>query len=371
MSGIYIHIPFCRQSCIYCNFYFKNGLKGSGELIEALLNEIELRFNEKSFVPSTLYFGGGTPSFVETNQIKRLIDKVKLTCQVDDFEELTLEANPDDMTEEKLKAWREMGVTRLSVGVQSFFDEHLQWMNRAHSGEEAKRALTLAQNMGFELSLDIIFGIPNCDDHQLLKNLEIATSFNIQHISCYGLTLEDNTPWKKLILNKSYVSPDDEQSSRQFVLCMAYLTNKNWEHYEISNYAKPGKLAKHNTSYWQNKTYIGIGPSAHSYDGKTRSWNVADINVYVNAIQSKDIPEEVEFLSDVNRFNEYIMTGLRTQWGIDMNELKQFGLSMEEFNVNLQIGLNKKQLEQVGDKIYLSQTGKLYADAIASSLFIA
>lgn len=345
-------------------------MKGSVELKDALLKEIDMRFNENSFVASTLYFGGGTPSFVEPEHIQQLIEKVKSCCRVDGFDELTLEANPDDMTLEKLQAWKDMGVTRLSVGVQSFFDEHLRWMNRAHSGEEAKQALALAQKMGFELSLDIIFGIPNCDDQQLLKNLEIATSFDIQHISCYGLTLEENTPWKKLIVNKSYAKPDEEQASRQFVLCMAYLTNKHWEHYEISNYAKPGKMAKHNTSYWQNKAYVGIGPSAHSYNGNTRSWNVADINAYVQSIQNGDLPEEVEVLSDVNRFNETIMTGLRTQWGVDLNELKYYGLDMSEFNDNLQTCIRKNEIVQEGDKIYLSQSGKLYADAIASTLFL-
>lgn len=370
MSGVYIHIPFCRQACIYCNFHFKNGKQGASEMIEALLMEIDVRFNKKPFVLETLYFGGGTPSFLAPDDIKRLIDKVLEKFDGDHPLEITLEANPDDMVLENLQAWKAMGITRFSVGVQSFFDEHLKWMNRAHSSQEAEQALKLASEMGFDLSLDLIFGIPGSTPKMHLANLEKALTFNVQHLSCYGLTLEDNTPWKKLVNTKSYPTPDDKLAAEEFELTMNFMAEAGWVHYEISNYSKPGKMAIHNTSYWKEKHYIGIGPSAHSYDGNTRSWNIADNNAYVQTIKEGKLPLTVETLGASEKFNEYIMTGLRTMWGIDKLKLNSFGVD-NAFVESLIVQFEKKNWIKVeGNNVKLTREGKFYADSIASDFFV-
>ncbi len=370
LSGLYFHIPFCKQSCIYCNFYFKNGRKHSEEFIEALLNEIDIKLNGNTADFRTLYFGGGTPSFLEPEFMSAIFNKLSQYTDISAMQEVTLEANPDDMSIENLKFWKSLGITRFSVGIQSFYDEHLKWMNRAHSSEEADKALRLAGEMGFDLSIDLIFGIPGCSNEQWLNNLKKALTYNIQHISCYGLTLEDKTPWKKLISSKGYVGPDDAQSSEQFELCMTFLQENGWQHYEISNYCLPGKAAVHNTAYWQNLQYIGFGPSAHSYDGHSRSWNIADLRAYSEALMSGNLPETREILSATDQYNEYVMTGLRTMWGISYTKLLQMCNNDIEVQQHLQKHLNNGDIIMQDDTLVLSKKGKLYADAIASDLFM-
>lgn len=370
LSGLYFHIPFCKQSCIYCNFYFKNGRKYAPEFIEALLKEIDVKLNGNKAIFKTLYFGGGTPSFQEPAHLKAIFNKLSEYVDVSQFAEITFEANPDDMTVGNLQLWQSLGINRLSVGIQSFYDEHLKWMNRAHSAEEADKALRLAGEMGFDLSIDLIFGIPACSNAQWQANLEKALSYNIQHISCYGLTLEDKTPWKKLIKTKAYAVPDDAQGSEQFVMTMSYLQQRGWVQYEISNYSLPGKEAVHNTAYWQNLPYIGFGPSAHSYDGKTRSWNIADLREYSEMILQGNLPESREVLSDTDRYNEYVMTGLRTIWGISYAKLVQMSNGNTEVQQHLQKHLNNGDILMQGDTLILSHEGKLYADAIAADLFM-
>lgn len=371
MSGIYIHIPFCRQSCIYCNFYFKNGRKHVPEYTQALLKEIEFKLNGFEKPINTLYFGGGTPSFLGVKELEKIVTALSKYFDLSGLEEFTLEANPDDMDPESLKAWKAMGVRRLSVGVQSFFDEHLKWMNRAHSAEEAEKAITLAQDMGFDLSLDLIFGIPGSTMEQHEENLRKAISFNIQHLSCYGLTLEEKTPWKKLIKTKGYSKPDEDLGAEQFKQTMAYLKERGWLQYEISNYCLPGKMAVHNTAYWRNKTYIGLGPSAHSYDGQKRCWNVADLNTYVEALNQGILPEDCEMLTESDHFNEYVMTSLRTIWGINVNDLRRFSRAEEITLERLEHYVQKGMLSKQGESYILTDHGKFYADAIASDLFIA
>lgn len=370
LSGLYFHIPFCKQSCIYCNFYFKNGRKYAPEFVEALLREIDLKLNGNTSQFTTLYFGGGTPSFLEPEHLKAIFDKLSEYVDVSQFAEITFEANPDDMSAANLQLWQSVGINRLSVGIQSFFDEHLKWMNRAHSAEEADKALRLAGEMGFDLSIDLIFGIPSCSNEQWQSNLEKALSFNIQHISCYGLTLEDKTPWKKLIQTKSYALPDEAQGSEQFMMAMDYLHQKGWVQYEISNYSLPGKEAVHNTAYWRNVPYIGFGPSAHSYNGLSRSWNVADLREYSEQILQGNLPESSEDLSDADRYNEYVMTGLRTIWGISYTKLLQMCNGDLEVQQHLQKHLHNGDIIMQDDTLTLSQEGKLYADAIAADLFI-
>ena len=370
VSGIYVHIPFCRQSCIYCNFYFKTGKKQAPSLIEALLKELEMKRNGEEIELETLYFGGGTPSYVQPYQIERIIEKVKELYPNNKLREITLEANPDDMSLENLQAWKDMGITRFSVGVQSFYDEHLQWMNRAHTAMEAEMALVLAAEMGFELSLDLIFGIPNCSNEQWLQNLNKAVSYPISHLSCYGLTLEENTPWKKLIEKEKSEGPNEMVGAEQFQMTMNFMREKEWVHYEISNYCLPDKMAVHNTSYWQNKLYIGIGPSAHSYNGVSRTWNVSDINAYVESINKGELPETVEILSAENKYNEYVMTSMRTIWGCDLEHLNTFGLENFEFQERVVSFMEQGLIRQEDSRIFLTEEGKLYADAVASELFV-
>jgi oxygen-independent coproporphyrinogen-3 oxidase len=370
VSGIYVHIPFCRQSCVYCNFFFKTGKKQAPGLIEALIKELEMKNKGEEHILETLYFGGGTPSYVEPQQIQSIITKVKELYPNNHLSEITLEANPDDMTLENLVAWKAMGITRFSVGVQSFYDEHLQWMNRAHTAMEAELALALASEMGFELSIDLIFGIPNCSNEQWLQNLNKAVSYPISHLSCYGLTLEENTPWKKLIEKEKSEGPNEIAGAEQFQLGMDFMREKAWLHYEISNYCLPDKMAVHNTSYWQNKPYIGIGPSAHSYNGIERRWNVSDINVYVESIEKGEVPETIEVLSTENKYNEYVMTSLRTIWGCDIEHLDTFGLENFEFQERVVSFLERGLIRQENSRIFLTEEGKLYADAVASELFV-
>lgn len=370
MSGVYIHIPFCRQACIYCNFYFQAGKKQSEIICSALLREIDIKLNNNSEQIDTVYFGGGTPSFIEPESIAKIIDRISELNGNKPFKEVTLEANPDDMSYENLKAWKSMGIQRFSVGVQSFFDKHLKWMNRAHSALEAQQALQLASEMGFELSVDLIFGIPECTDEEWRYSLEKALTYNIDHISCYSLTLEDHTPWKKLVEKNKYLPPDEDKAANQFAICMEVLRENGWIQYEISNYCKPGKMAVHNTSYWQSKPYVGIGPSAHSFNGTYRSWNVSDSNAYIESIEKGIIPEEREELTTQNKHNEYLMTGLRTMWGVDLKKLEDFqeisAQNLEKIDSYIVNGLLRKE----NQTIFLTDNGKMYADAIASDLFV-
>ena len=339
-------------------------------MIEALLKELEMKRNGEEIELETLYFGGGTPSYVQPYQIERIIEKVKELYPNNKLREITLEANPDDMSLENLQAWKDMGITRFSVGVQSFYDEHLQWMNRAHTAMEAEMALALAAEMGFELSLDLIFGIPNCSNEQWLQNLNKAVSYPISHLSCYGLTLEENTPWKKLIEKEKSEGPNEMVGAEQFQMTMNFMREKEWVHYEISNYCLPDKMAVHNTSYWQNKLYIGIGPSAHSYNGVSRTWNVSDINAYVESINKGELPETVEILSAENKYNEYVMTSMRTIWGCDIEHLNTFGLENFEFQERVVSFMEQGLIRQEDSRIFLTEEGKLYADAVASELFV-
>ena len=369
MSGIYIHIPFCKQACVYCNFYFKVGSKNTGPLADAICDEIDLRQKEVDFNIETLYFGGGTPSFIDPVFIAEIIEQVKTIFKVTNFTELTLEANPDDISLEKLKLWKQYGITRLSIGVQSFFNEHLKWMNRAHTAAEAESCIQMATDLGFEVSIDLIFGAPNCSNEQWLQNLEKANNLPIQHISCYGLTLEENTPWKKLIFLKKYDSPDDDNTAEQFELTMNYMAANGWEQYEISNYCRPGFMAKHNTGYWQNKPYIGFGPSAHSYNGIERLWNVAEIEAYYYAIENSILPIEKEILTDIQKCNEYIMTQLRTCWGIQLAKILKYNFKMEGFNEHINTYLSEQLITKENGFIKLTKEGKMFADSIAGSLF--
>ena len=370
MAGIYIHIPFCKQACIYCNFYFEKGKKNQSALVDAIINEIEIRKNEISEPIKTLYFGGGTPSYLDSQYLEKIINAVHSKYNTSLLTEVTLEANPDDIDTEKLINWKSLGINRLSIGVQSFYDSHLKWMNRAHNSEEAESSIKEALKLNFELSIDLIFGIPDSTHEQWLSNLNKTIALGVHHISCYGLTLEPNTPWEKLIKRGQYQNTSDGLSAEQFEMADNILQLNHYEHYEISNYALKDKKAKHNSSYWAGEQYIGIGPSAHSFNHTSRSWNISDIKQYIESLSNNIRPYEEEQLSKENRINEYLMTSLRTSDGIIIDKLNELGIQVNDLKAQLTEEI-KKGFVLLNDKaLKLSPKGMLYADAIASKLFV-
>jgi oxygen-independent coproporphyrinogen-3 oxidase len=365
MSGIYLHIPFCRKACNYCNFHFATSLQYKNEMVTALLKEIELRKdylqNEKV---STIYFGGGTPSILDKEDCKGLINKCKTEFNVSDDAEITLESNPDDITEEKLISWKEAGINRLSIGIQSFFEEDLQWMNRAHTAEQAIGSLQSAIKQFDNITIDLIYGYPILTDEKWKQNVDTVIQLGIAHISCYALTVEPKTPLDKLIRQHKKEDVDPEKQAQQFLLLMDWLQDAGYEHYEISNFAKPGMRSRHNSSYWAGKKYLGIGPSAHSYSGNSRQWNIANNKTYIDSLISSTIPFEKETLTETQKLNEYIMTSLRTIEGLNLKAVDR-GLSTDNYQKFIDTG---KMVEENGF-LKLTKEGKLFADGIAASLF--
>lgn len=371
MAGIYIHIPFCKQACHYCNFHFATSLHYKEDLVKALLKEITL---QKDYLDAetvdTIYFGGGTPSLLKTEEIKSILYAINETFKVKNDAEITFEANPDDITEEKLVAWKNVGITRLSIGVQSFFEADLNWMNRAHNAEQARENLQLALKYFDNITIDLIYGLPEFSNEKWKHNVDTAIALNIPHLSCYALTVEPKTPLDKMIkLNKSKdVNPDKQ--SEQFLLLIKWLGETGYEHYEISNFAKPGCKSRHNSSYWQGKKYLGLGPSAHSFNGKERQWNIANNNTYINSINSKKIPAEKEILTETQRVNEYIMTSLRTMEGLKFeNIVFTETITKEELLKKSQRFINSGLISIQNETLILTMQGKLLADGIASDLF--
>ncbi len=368
MAGIYIHIPFCKQACHYCNFHFATSLRHRNELVAALLKETGLQHEYFSGeMIETIYFGGGTPSLLQIEDLRLQIDKIRSLFTVSENAEITLEANPDDINKEKLFSWKQIGINRLSIGVQSFFEEDLKWMNRAHNAEQAISSLQLATQYFNNITIDLIYGTPLLTDEKWEHNVTTAIQLNIPHLSCYALTVEAKTPLQKMIsLGKAEdVNPDKQ--SEQFLLLMQWLEAAGYEHYEISNFAKPGFRSRHNSSYWQRKKYLGIGPSAHSFDGNSRQWNVSNNSVYIESIEQGIVPFEKEVLTAVQKTNEYIMTSLRTIEGLDLNkvEKEENDKIIEKSRRYIESGLMK-----CGNNfLKLTKKGKLLADGIASDLF--
>jgi oxygen-independent coproporphyrinogen-3 oxidase len=374
MAGIYIHIPFCKQACHYCDFHFSTSLIYKDEMLAAIHKEILL---QKSYLENqkieTIYFGGGTPSLLSADQISLLIAKIHETFEVINHPEITLEANPDDLGVEKLKDLRNTEVNRLSIGVQSFFDEDLKWMNRAHFAKEAESAIKRAQDFGLEnITIDLIYGYPLLSDDKWKQNISKAIDFEIPHISSYSMTVEPKTALASFI-NKGKQKPmDDAQSANQFQILIEELISNGFEHYEISNFAKPNQYSKHNTNYWRGVNYLGVGPSAHSFNLETRQWNVANNAKYLAELLKDKIPFEIEKLSLENKYNEYIMTSLRTQWGVDLIKIEQDFSERQKKNLLAcaEEYLDKDWLALADEKLILTMNGKLYADKIASELFI-
>ena len=382
MSGIYIHIPFCKQACHYCDFHFSTSMKKKEEMVLALAKELQLRKSEfENESVATIYFGGGTPSRLPIADLRFLIATMYENYTIVEKPEITLEANPDDLSESYLLELKAIGVNRLSIGIQSFFEDDLQLMNRAHNSEEAQKCLEIATQYFDNISLDLIYGIPDLSQNgeqakqmsneRWLQNIETALSFGIPHISSYALTVEPKTALNKLIQTGKIASPNDEVAQEHFMILVETLEKNGFVHYELSNFGKENYFSQNNSAYWLGKKYIGIGPSAHSYDGISRSWNVANNALYLKAIQNDELPNEVEKLTLQDRYNEYIMTGLRTIWGVSLVRIEQ------EFGIDF-LNYLKKQSQKFIDDGLLSITddilkptlkGKFLTDGIASDLF--
>ena len=370
MAGIYIHIPYCKKACNYCNFHFSTNLKTKSDLVQAIIRQIKTDDFVKEKDIETIYFGGGTPSILSKEELEAIMSSLRNQFLIAKDAEVTLEANPDDITTETINFWQSTGVNRVSLGVQSFFDKDLEFMNRAHNANQALSSILLLQKAGFDnFTIDLIYGGPETTNEMWIQNLETAVSSGVQHISSYCLTVEQNTAlaWQ---VKKGKVHIDEQRASDQFEILINTLTTAGFEHYEISNFAKPGYLSKHNTAYWQNKTYHGFGPGAHSYNGSSRKWMIANNPKYIESITSNQPFHEEELLSTDDHYNEYIMTRLRTQWGVNFNEVQdKFG---EAYLMSLKNMISKIDRELIINdeiKLLLSHKGKFYADRIASDLF--
>ena len=373
MSGIYIHIPFCKQACHYCDFHFSTNLKKKDEMVLALAKEIEMRKSEfQDEIVETIYFGGGTPSILQIADLKFLIDAVYKNYKVVENPEITVEANPDDLTENRIIELSNNKVNRLSIGIQSFFEDDLQLMNRAHNVEEAKKCLEIATHYFDNISIDLIYGVPEMSNEKWLQNIETALSFGVPHISSYALTVEPKTALHSFIQKGIIPQPDDEVAQEHFQILVDKLSENGFIHYELSNFGKENYFSKNNSSYWLGKKYIGIGPSAHSYDGKNRGWNVSNNSLYIKSIQENKLPIEIETLTKTDRYNEYIMTGLRTIWGVSLERIEQeFGETYLDYLNRQAAKFIEDYLLFVDDNILrTTKKGKFLSDGIASDLFL-
>lgn len=374
MAGIYIHIPFCKKACHYCDFHFSTSPVYKDQMVQALHAEIILK---KDYTGTeqieTIYFGGGTPSLLSAAELGMLISEITEYYPVSSSAEITLEANPDDLNPQKVKELKQTLINRFSIGIQSFFEEDLKWMNRAHTATEAQSSIKRVQDAGFEnITADLIYGYPLLSNEKWKYNIRELIELQIPHISSYSMTVEPATALASFINKGKQKQMDENQSAQQFEILMDELEGAGFDHYEISNFAKPGRHSRHNSNYWEGVNYIGIGPSAHSFNGESRQWNVADNMKYIQALQANKIPSEIEHLTIENRVNEYIMTAVRTSKGIDL------GLISQRFNSDYS-ALIKQNLEPILDKGWatisgqtatLTKEGKLFADHIASELFV-
>ncbi|WP_055097333.1 radical SAM family heme chaperone HemW [Flavobacterium aquidurense] len=372
MSGIYIHIPFCKQACHYCDFHFSTSMKKKDEMVLALAKEIVMRKNEFSTeIIETIYFGGGTPSVLTNDEINFLIDTAYSNYNVVENPEITLEANPDDLSTERILELSKSPINRLSIGIQSFYEEDLKMMNRAHNSAEAINCLQEATKYFDNISLDLIYGIPGLTDEMWRKNIETALSFRIPHISSYALTVEPKTALRKLIDTGKIAELQDEVASNHFIILVETLQKNGFIHYELSNFGKENYFSKNNSAYWLGKKYIGIGPSAHSYDGEKRGWNIANNSLYIKSILNDELPIETEILTISDRYNEYIMTGLRTIWGVSLERIEnEFGLEyLNYLKKQSQKFLNDDLLFIENKILKPTAKGKFLTDGIASDLF--
>lgn len=371
-TGLYIHIPFCRKACHYCNFHFSTSLHNRDRFIEALIKEIDLTPGKKIREITTVYFGGGTPSILLRTEIREIVHQLRSRFQINESAEWTLEVNPDDLIDNKPEFWHSLGFNRLSVGIQSFREEDLKWMNRSHTALQAKEGMEKIRQAGFDnYSIDLIYGIPGLSDEAWIKNVQVAIDLQAPHISAYALTVEPKTALNHFVEKKQVPDVDPEQQARQFILLMEMLEAAGYEHYEISNFAKPGFRSKHNSSYWSGTPYFGLGPGSHSFDGDSRYWNVSNNNLYIESLQTGIIPFDREDLTEMQHVNEYIMTSLRTLEGLDLSYVKTKwnNTYASEIKTAAQKYVSRGMLTIHDHRIVLTKEGKLFADGIASDLF--
>lgn len=370
---LYLHIPFCKQACHYCDFHFSTNTQLKRSVVDAICKEIDL---QKSYLPSpkieSVYFGGGTPSLLSECELNQIFEKISSSFQLYKNSEITLEANPDDITLEKLKLWRNVGINRLSIGIQSFDENQLKFLNRAHNAKEAESCISMARDQGFEnLSIDLIYAIHSQSNDIWKLNLEKTINLVLPHVSAYCLSIEEKTVFGHQFQKKLLPGVSDKFAAEQFELLLAAFSENGLEQYEISNFARNEMYAKHNTSYWQGVPYLGVGPSAHSFNGTSRQWNIANNSKYFKSITAGEIPFEIEVLNIKDRVNELIMTGLRTKWGIELTKIVKL---YPDFSTNQATTIEELKLEEkivVNDgKITLTHKGKLFADGIAAELFL-
>ncbi|RXR24658.1 radical SAM family heme chaperone HemW [Flavobacterium stagni] len=374
MSGIYLHIPFCKQACHYCDFHFSTSLKKKEALVAMMAREIELRntWMGDHTVIETIYFGGGTPSLLTIPELLFLIETIYQHFKVVEHPEITLEANPDDLTPDYLHALAQTPVNRLSIGVQSFFEEDLRLMNRAHNAQEALASLQLATTLFDNITLDLIYGIPGLTNEKWLANIQTALDLGVSHISSYALTVEPKTALHSFVQKGIIPNPDDGQAQEQFLLLIDQLEAAGFVHYELSNFGKEGYFSKNNSAYWLGKSYLGIGPAAHSFNGIQRGWNISNNSKYIQTLEAHELPLELETLSLTDRYNEYVMTGLRTIWGVDLNRLEtEFGPRFKTYFLQqAEVHLEDHLLFIDGDIVRTTRKGKFLSDGIASDLFL-
>ncbi|WP_242926183.1 radical SAM family heme chaperone HemW [Pontibacter vulgaris] len=374
MAGIYLHIPFCKQACHYCDFHFSTSMGHKSATIDAIARELELR---KEYLQGqtieTIYFGGGTPSLLTQPELELLLQTIRSLFIVADNAEITLEANPDDLSPEKLQELKAAGINRLSIGLQSFHEPHLRMMNRAHNATESLQCVKDAQAAGFDnITVDLIYGIPAPDHSIWLNDLKTLFSLNVQHVSCYALTIEPDTALGRWSKKGKFIPSEDDFTAQQFEILLEQMAQHGFVQYEISNFCKPGFESKHNSNYWRGVHYLGVGPSAHSFNGNSRQYNVANNRKYTEAISQNSIPAEIENLTLADQANDYLLTTLRTIWGCDLTQLR------DKYNYDVQAThnlylqeLQQKELASIkADVLYLTDKGKLLADQITLDLFV-
>jgi len=386
MAGIYIHIPFCKQACHYCDFHFSTSLKNKDSFLKVLKKEIELQ--KEYLVPSsrtplstsrgeggevnTIYFGGGTPSMLSQTELMDVFDAINKYFKISADAEITLEANPDDLTSKKIKELKDTPINRLSIGIQSFYDEDLKLMNRAHNSKEALSAVKASQDKGFEnITIDLIYGIPSLTNEKWKHNLRTAFDLEVKHISAYCLTVEPKTALAHLVKEGKIKNVDEQQSADQFEIMLDEMRKNNFVQYEISNFCKDNFFSRHNSNYWLKETYLGLGPSAHSYNGKSRQWNISNNALYIQSLEKNKLPFEVEILTASMQYNEYILTSLRTMWGTDLGYIgERFGNDYLLYcNKEADKYIRTEEIKSEENKLFLTDKGKLFADKIASNLF--
>lgn len=375
MAGIYIHIPFCKKACTYCDFHFTTSTKYLNEMVEAICKEIVLKKNRLAQQQiGSIYFGGGTPSVLPTAALQQILATIENHFSISSEAEITIETNPDDLTTAKISELRKLPVNRFSIGTQSFFNEDLVWMNRAHNAQEATDCIKRSQDAGFEnLTIDLIYGYPLLTNEKWKTNIQTAIALQVPHLSAYSLTVEPKTALAHAIEKGKQADVSDEQSAEQFMMLVDTVTTNGFEHYEISNYSLPGKYAVHNTNYWKGVPYLGIGPSAHGFDGHDRYINIANNAKYMESLNKNQLPETIEQLSQVDKFNEYVMTSLRTMWGLDLEKVAMdFGKKYANQTQKLvKTFVASEQLLVEDHVIKLTNKGKLFADGIAAALFLS